>query len=92
MNSGFGNDLRDRLRPIVSRIDQEISQLAPTSTLVASWSELVQMLALGPAPETRICPACGGVGMRAATRCWQCWGALERLPATAAGEADQAVP
>lgn len=94
VNTVFGNDLRDTLRTIVTRIDQEISQLPPAATLVASWSELVQALALGPAPETRTCPACGGVGMRAASRCGQCWSALERLPPAAAGEptAHQEVP
>jgi hypothetical protein len=52
--------------------------------LVASWSRLVDFLALGPAPELRACPHCGAVGMRAATLCGTCWKKLvppERRPA-----------
>jgi hypothetical protein len=38
------------------------------------------VLALGPAPETRECPSCRAVGMRAASRCGNCWTALAPLP------------
>lgn len=83
----MGGDAQDTLRAIVARIEQKFSQLPPTgdgkeaaAELRAAWNELVQTLALGAAPETRCCPACGWIGMRAATRCGHCWAALEQLP------------
>jgi len=69
-----------RLRAIVAAIDQEIVQVPPTPALRAAWTELVEVLALGPAPQTRKCPTCHGIGMRAASRCGHCWTALELLP------------
>jgi hypothetical protein len=44
--------------------------LAP---LEMAFSKLSSHLALGPEPETRACPACGGLGMRSATICRYCW-------------------
>ena len=41
--------------------------------LLASFDDLVSQLALGPEPELRECPKCGGVGMRRATVCSGCW-------------------
>lgn len=66
-----------KLRAIVAAIDQEIVQAPPTQALRAAWAELVDVLALGPAPQTRECPACHGIGMRAASRCGHCWAALQ---------------
>jgi hypothetical protein len=71
----------DGLRPIVEALDQEMSRLAArpeqpgagNKALLASWAELVEYLALGPAPEVRSCPSCGASGMRAATVCGTCW-------------------
>lgn len=72
----------DGLRPIVERLDREMSRFfarspegasADATALLSSWAELVEFLALGPAPELRACPFCGGMGMRAATRCGTCW-------------------
>jgi hypothetical protein len=71
----------DGLRPIVENLDREMSRLlahpssegADTTELLSSWAELVEFLALGPPPELRACPHCGGIGMRAATRCGTCW-------------------
>ncbi len=91
----FGDSARDKLRALVATVDREIAELAPTGGATAtgelrtSWLELVKVLALGPAPETRECPNCGGTGMRAASRCAQCWLKLEPL---AASEADLSVP
>jgi hypothetical protein len=64
------------LRAIVAVIDQEIVKEPPTPALRAAWAELVGVLALGPPPKTRECPACHGIGMRAASRCGHCWAAL----------------
>lgn len=71
----------DGLRPIVENLDREMSRLiaspdlanADTTALLTMWAELVEHLALGPPPELRACPHCGGIGMRAATRCGRCW-------------------
>jgi hypothetical protein len=85
----FGDAARRNLRALVATIDREITQLPVTGSggdanltavgLRASWTELVAVLALGPAPETRQCPVCGGTGMRAASRCSQCWAKLAPL-------------
>jgi hypothetical protein len=78
----------DGLRPIVENVDREMSRLlarpdSDATALLASWAELIEYLALGPAPELRACPFCGSVGMRAATRCGTCWKKLDP-PAPAA--------
>jgi hypothetical protein len=41
--------------------------------LQASWVRLIDLLALPPPAESRQCPRCGNVGMRAATLCGYCW-------------------
>ncbi len=43
---------------------------------IASWAEVVRLLALGRAPEFRECPVCGNAGMRAARLCGRCWAKL----------------
>lgn len=71
----------DGMRPVVEAVDREMSRLrdralptdADVAALLSSWDALVAFLALGPAPELRPCPFCGGLGMRAATRCGSCW-------------------
>jgi hypothetical protein len=68
----------DGLRPIVENVDREMSRLlarpdGDTTALLASWAQLIEYLALGPAPELRACPFCGSIGMRDATRCATCW-------------------
>ena len=86
------------LRPVVAALDRQISRLAggtPTETrtaigeLLLSWAELIELLALGPAPELRQCPVCKHRGMRAATRCGFCWAAL--VPLTEARDEQLAV-
>lgn len=72
----------DELRPIVERVDREMVRLlaapgADTTALRSSWAALVELLALGPAPELRECPHCGSIGMLAATRCGTCWAKLD---------------
>jgi hypothetical protein len=72
----------DGLRVFVNAVAADVAHVAEgtspedstrVSRLVASWSKLVDFLALGPAPELRQCPHCGAVGMRAATLCGTCW-------------------
>jgi hypothetical protein len=80
-----------RLRTIITAIDRELSLLPRSASgeraggdaLRASWADLVEVLALGPAPETRLCPICGHIAMRAATRCGHCWSKLSPLAAAA---------
>lgn len=77
------------LRPMVEALDREMALLrargevtgADTAALLSSWAKLVESLALGPPPELRACPFCGGIGMRAATRCGWCWSKLDPPPA-----------
>ena len=72
----------DGLRVIVERLDREMSRLlarpgGDTTALLSSWAELVEFLALGPAPELRECPSCGSPGVRRATRRSTCWKKLD---------------
>jgi hypothetical protein len=76
----------DGLRPIVEHLDREMSRFvartrgaasADATELLSSWAKLVEFLALEPAPELRACPFCGGIGMKAATRCGTCWKRLD---------------
>jgi hypothetical protein len=75
-NAHYADAAVTKLRAIVAVIDEEMVQVPPTPALRAAWAELVDVLALGPAPQTRECPACHGIGMRAASRCGHCWAAL----------------
>ena len=68
---------RSNLRGILARIERE---LPDTPLLQDAWHELGAALALGPEPETRICPACGAIVMREATRCGHCWRSLAKMP------------
>ena len=76
----------DGLRPIVENLDREMSRFlarslegasADATDLLSSWADLVEFLALGPAPELQACPLCGSPGMRGATRCGTCWKKLD---------------
>ena len=83
----FSDAGRDRLRTLITEVEQELALLpdqtdgsAALPSLRAAWGRLVGAMALGPAPETRECPVCHGIGMRAATRCSRCWSYLTPLP------------
>ena len=91
----FPHAARAPLRELVATIDREMSQSSgpaegeknrPTDELRSSWAKLVDLLALGPAPEVRECPVCQQIGMRDATRCGYCWTVL--LPVASAGARD----
>jgi hypothetical protein len=75
---------RSRLRATVAKMDRELAALKTAAkadpdgkglhdALFASFDDLVDQLALGPEPEVRECPKCGGIGMRVATVCGTCW-------------------
>jgi hypothetical protein len=78
--------LNARLRTMFASIEGAMSCLlregtpeahrAATRELALAWAGLVDLLALGPAPEIRDCPTCHHVGMLAATRCGYCWAEL----------------
>lgn len=94
----FPRGLRGRLRALVATIDREMSHAPepaesendrPTRELRSSWAKLVELLALGPAPEVRECPVCRRVGMRAATRCGYCWAKLPPLTSIPPCEEDR---
>jgi hypothetical protein len=82
-----------RLRTVIAAVDRQISSLpgrtpgtrgeegATPEGLRASWTELLALLAVGPAPEFRECPSCSAAVMRAATRCGYCWVRLTPFPA-----------
>jgi hypothetical protein len=87
--------LNASLRPVVAAIDHELSRLGEgtvsgveAAQLRGSWAELVELLALGSAPELRVCPVCEHYGMRAASRCGYCWTSLS--PFVEAGGAPEA--
>ncbi len=76
------DDERSVLRTLVGKIERELDYLpqSAASQLVELrnyWADLVNRLALGPAPDLRTCPTCGRPGMRTATRCGFCWAKLE---------------
>jgi hypothetical protein len=79
-NARYGDAATTQLRTIIAVMDREMLQTPPTPALRTAWAELIQVLALGPAPQTRECPSCHAIGMRAASRCGNCWAALEPLP------------
>jgi hypothetical protein len=79
-NAHYSDAAVTKLRAIVDAIEQEIAQTPPTAKLRAAWGELVEVLALGAAPQTRECPTCHSIGMRAASRCGSCWASLAPLP------------
>jgi len=69
---------RGRLRSLVKRVRAEFDAIDPKSSpeplrrLSASIEALVVSLDLGEEPETRTCPFCQRLVMRAATRCRYC--------------------
>ena len=69
-----------RLRGVIARLDGEIARLdrdgRPTEAFTAAWSDLHEMLAIGPEPVLRDCPVCGRPGRSEVTRCGSCWADL----------------
>ncbi len=71
----FGDAGQEKLRTLVAGMEHELTLLpsADATGVRAAWLKLVEAMALGPSPLTRVCPKCGGIGMRDATRCGSCW-------------------
>jgi hypothetical protein len=61
----------DRMRELVLAIGADMSDASNATR--AQWNELVELLALDPAPVRYGCPFCGKLIMLAATRCGYCW-------------------
>jgi hypothetical protein len=90
--SSYSDEAMAKMRVVVDVIGREIVLSPSTPAFHAAWTDLVALLALGPAPETRECPACHGIGMRAASRCGRCWAALDPLPALSSGAPQRVEP
>ena len=90
--SSYSDETLAKLRVSVEVIGREIVQSPSTTAFHAAWTELVELLALGPAPETRECTACHGIGMRTASRCGRCWAALEPLAVSSNGNSQRVAP
>jgi hypothetical protein len=90
--SSYTDEAMAKLRLVVDAIGHEIAQSPSTPAFHAAWTQLVALLALGPAPETRECPVCHTTGMRAASRCGGCWAALEPLPVLSNGAPQRVEP
>ena len=85
LEQAFPHVPRGPIRALVATIDREMSQSSKraesqnnqlTDELRSAWAKLVELLALGPAPDLRECPVCMRIGMREATRCGYCWSSL----------------
>ena len=87
----------DNIRGCVGAVDRHMSLLSAEAAtgigkttigdLTASWAALVKVMALGPDPELRECPACHQTGMRAATLCGYCWTKLSPIAPAASTRA-----
>jgi hypothetical protein len=88
MRDAFNPSESDKvsLRVVIADIDRDLACLAREApaaehrfaidTLTASWARLVELLALGAAPQLSQCPRCENSVRRAATRCGHCWSPL----------------
>ena len=76
-------DPRTRLRTLIAAVDDALVA-TPAPGVGTAFAALVEALALGPEPATRLCPKCQGTCRADAQRCGSCW---ELLPAGAAASA-----
>ena len=79
MSISYGDKSIATLRTLVAAIERELAGAAPTEPLRVAWTQMVEVLALGSAPELRECAVCHEIGMRAASRCMRCWSSLPPL-------------
>jgi hypothetical protein len=83
------DEARARVVAGVALVERELARTTRPADdgLTASWAALVKLLAVEAPQQTRRCPHCQAVGMRAATRCGRCWkvqAPLAAVPAEAA--------
>lgn len=86
----FSGPELSKLRAIVEAVGKEVELVtspsvagkAPISSnaLDRLWTDLVQMLDLGPEPSFWPCPRCHALCMAGATRCGNCWAELPPPP------------
>lgn len=79
MSISYGDKSLATMRSLITVMDRELATTPRSDELRKAWTEMVEVLALGPEPQLRTCPSCGEIGMRAATRCSRCWSALTPL-------------
>lgn len=72
-------DPRAGLRAAANAVEAEFARLPATDSdpslapVRDRWQQLLRLLDLGSAPETRDCPGCGHKSIRTATSCGHCW-------------------
>lgn len=68
----------DRARSLIALVDQHFAResAAPPD----AWRDLVALLALEKAVETRECAQCGRLARATATRCGYCWHVFGATP------------
>jgi hypothetical protein len=76
----IGESAQINLRRAVAAVEKNLAELTtPTQQshaveeLRGSWRAFLVLLDLGPEPERRDCPFCGGPMRLLATRCVHCW-------------------
>ncbi|CAN5295795.1 hypothetical protein BH09MYX1_BH09MYX1_05680 [soil metagenome] len=71
-----------KVRKLIGEVESRVAKIealgtadasAVTKELRAAWKALVDQLAVGPSPDTRICKKCNSEIMREATVCHHCW-------------------
>jgi hypothetical protein len=91
MSNSYGDKSVATMRTLVAVIDRELAGATAAGELRVAWDRLVEILALGAAPELRECPSCHNTGMRAASRCMYCWSSLAPLPPLPPADAHRGV-
>ncbi len=73
------------LRALIARMQEQVTLAAgatPTDenkkNLESAWNSLNGHLAVGPAPDTKVCPTCKHEIMGAASLCGFCWTKLSQ--------------
>lgn len=61
------------LRAAVDAFAERLGRLPGEAELHSAWAMLLKQLSLPEPQRVRTCPSCGGISMRAATRCGHCW-------------------
>jgi hypothetical protein len=84
--SGRPDGKRSHVRALLGELDATVTALrahatpATVDAVSDTVRELTAVLDLGEEPVMVACPACGRSGMRGATSCGFCWGALVPAP------------
>ena len=79
MSNLSGDGALANLRVAVEAMEIAMAAETVPAGVRTAWTEVVRVMALGPAPQMRNCPKCAAVGFRGATRCSTCWASFEAL-------------